>query len=1385
MVMVCMARRATVQAFAAMLFLLTVAVVPLDGVPAAAAPRTPAVSSVSPAAGGADGGTRVSITGARFTRVSKVLFGSTPGKSLAVASATSLSVTAPSHVAGAVHIRVVTAYGTSPVVSADRFTYMAAPTVTKVSPGSGAVGGGARVTISGSAFVRVSKVLFGSTPATGLSVNSATSLSVTAPSGVAGAVDVRVVSAYGISRVAAAAKFTYLLPPSVTGVAPASGSTSGGSRVVVKGAGFTGVSKVLFGSAAGTSLTMASAGSLTVTAPPQSAGVVDVQVVTDHGKSPPVPADRFTYVAPAPPAPTVTAVSPSTGPETGGTRVTITGTGLSRVTRVDFGTTAGLDVTPMSDTQVAVTAPSHAPAPVDVRVVSPDGISAAGAAARFTYQAQACQPVVRHITGTLTSADAAWSPACASAYVLDQTVVVPAGVTLSIAAGSVVKGAAGAQLVVAGRLVAAGTSTRPVVLTSLRDDSVGGDTNADGQLTTPKTSDWNGVVVRSGAAADIDQATLRYTVLNSEDNVAQFRLSRSEVTAGSPTSVGQCQSGEVVSNTFTGSLLRMQRCSIPVRNNRFVDVIGSVSITGHDDLALVALAGAQTNTFAGRPVQVRVNVSTSRVRAGSDFAVHRGSGVVLHPDQITVEGTVTLHSGIVVKSSSPMQGDKGSFMVRSGGLLRLLGTAEDAVTVTSTNDDSVGGDTNGNGPSDPAQGVWASGFATINGGSIQAYHAVFTWLVYPIAAEYGTVDELTIRESVFSTPSRIHASGLVADGNIDVRGCRRGEVTGNRFAGTRLGLWNCSVPIHGNRFSGVPQPLTVLDHDDLAQVVFAGGTANTFTGTGDRVRVHLRSGQVRAGTEFVADPATGAVLEPLWVQVRGIVTLRAGSVVKTDAEIQNRGGAFSVQAGGLVRLTGTQADPVTVTSMGDDSIAGDTGGDGISDPSHGWWGSGFVTLNGGSLRAEHAVFRWLVFPIISEYEPADELTIRDSVFATPSQINANGIIVFGNVSVRGCRSGDVSSNRFAGTSLTLAGCSVPVTDNQFQNTVRPLTLHDHDDLAAVDLAGTGTNIFTGSGAQRRVTIYESTVADGSVLAVNGLQSRAVLDLQSPIKSSHSLLSSPTGSVALGPGSVLKAQTAMFDLGPNSDFTSTGTSTAPVVFTSSSDDTVAGDTNGDGAATASTRFDGVFKTDQAGDWALAAGALGLDLQQVGPGTATVKHAVVRHAAKAFAGCLVCRLVVNETDFLDVTTGVSQSFYQLPLAPCVPVMGREIVDGGIPVWRRANARNNYWGGPGGPSTDVNLVEIGLSYAGQRAQFDNLVAGLPLEDANVVQSAVENMAAQTGDSIPNFDLTGYAAAAVSVQTCTVPVLNVTFPVIVIPEDFADAADAPIHDLNGPDFP
>ena len=138
-------------------------------------------------------------------------------------------------------------------------------------------------------------MLFGNTPGTSLTVSSDTSLTITSPAHSTGPFNIHVITPNGKSPSTNPDVFTYMAPPSVTGVSPAVGPHAGGTVVTVTGTGFTGATSVLFGNTPGTSLTVVSDTTVTVTSPAHSTGPFHIHVITPNGKSPAVTPDQFTY----------------------------------------------------------------------------------------------------------------------------------------------------------------------------------------------------------------------------------------------------------------------------------------------------------------------------------------------------------------------------------------------------------------------------------------------------------------------------------------------------------------------------------------------------------------------------------------------------------------------------------------------------------------------------------------------------------------------------------------------------------------------------------------------------------------------------------------------------------------------------------------------------------------------------------------------------------------------------------------------------------------------------------------------------------------------------------------------------------------------------------
>ena len=83
--------------------------------------------------------------------------------------------------------------------------------------------------------------------------------------------------------------------------------------------------------------------------------------------------------------PSVTAISPQSGPTAGGGTVTITGLNLGAASAVRFGATAATTFTVESPTSITATAPA-AGGTVDVTVTTPSGTSPTGPADRYTYR---------------------------------------------------------------------------------------------------------------------------------------------------------------------------------------------------------------------------------------------------------------------------------------------------------------------------------------------------------------------------------------------------------------------------------------------------------------------------------------------------------------------------------------------------------------------------------------------------------------------------------------------------------------------------------------------------------------------------------------------------------------------------------------------------------------------------------------------------------------------------------------------------------------------------------------------------------------------------------------------------------------------------------------
>jgi hypothetical protein len=192
--------------------------------------------------------------------------------------------------------------------------------------------------------------------------------------------------------------------PGVSGTVPAAGLPEGGNRVRIKGQGFfweegcgiiLGAKKVLFGSREATGITSLSPSELQVVAP-AGTGTVAVTVFTALESVDAVP---YTYEE----EPEITAVAPGSGPITGGTTVTITGTSLAAASAVQFvgEQIANAESFKVESAQKIVAVAPPGEGTVCVTVTTPIGTSHEDGGCEFAYLAP--KPTVTQLepsTGT-------------------------------------------------------------------------------------------------------------------------------------------------------------------------------------------------------------------------------------------------------------------------------------------------------------------------------------------------------------------------------------------------------------------------------------------------------------------------------------------------------------------------------------------------------------------------------------------------------------------------------------------------------------------------------------------------------------------------------------------------------------------------------------------------------------------------------------------------------------------------------------------------------------------------------------------------------------------------------------------------------------------------
>ncbi|MCU0425232.1 MAG: IPT/TIG domain-containing protein [Candidatus Kapabacteria bacterium] len=316
---------------------------------------SPTIASILPNAGGP--GSTITINGANFTGATAVRFGGVLASSFVIVSPTQITAV----VAAGGSTGTVTVTSPSGTGGLGGFTFFLPPNVTSFTPPSRGPGG--VVVITGTNFVNISSVRFGTTPAASFTTNSPTQISAVVGLGASGSVSVQNPGGTG-----SLAGFTFVPVPTLTSISPTSGEP--GDEIIINGTNFIGVSSVSFGSVSAASFMVLSPTQIRAIVP--GAAGTSIVVQTTGGTA---TIGGFRFI----PAPTITGILPASGRP--GDVISIVGTNLATVRRVTFGGAAATGFTAVSPTLITAIVGDFG-ASGHTLVETPDGIDSL---AGFTF----------------------------------------------------------------------------------------------------------------------------------------------------------------------------------------------------------------------------------------------------------------------------------------------------------------------------------------------------------------------------------------------------------------------------------------------------------------------------------------------------------------------------------------------------------------------------------------------------------------------------------------------------------------------------------------------------------------------------------------------------------------------------------------------------------------------------------------------------------------------------------------------------------------------------------------------------------------------------------------------------------------------------------------